>query len=98
MGWWHNVRRKRGWLSFSARLSFHKSGGDKGRSGCGADTNDLLQLRDEVKMCSYKDVHVMWNILNGMDANIPAPKPTRTTTTKRRSFWSWRVLFWSNNH
>lgn len=74
-------------------------GGDKGRSGGGADTNGVLQLRDEVKMCSYKDVHVMWNILNGMDANIPAPKPTRTTTTtKRRSFWSWRVLFWSNNH
>lgn len=51
-------------------------------------------FRDEVKMCSYKDVHVIWNILNGIDTNIPAPKSTVTT---RRSYWSWRVLFWSNH-
>lgn len=55
---------------------------------------ELIQLRDEVKMCSYKDVHVMWNILNGIDTNIPSPK---STATKRRSCWSTRILFWSNH-
>lgn len=66
--------------------------GDGGGSGGGANTNGLLQLRDEVKMCSYRDVHVMWNILIGIDTNnIPAPKST--AATKRRSYWSWRVIW-----
>ncbi|OIW18714.1 hypothetical protein TanjilG_13466 [Lupinus angustifolius] len=36
-----------------------KYGGDSCRGGCG-----LVKLQDDVQMCGYKDVEIMWNMLS----------------------------------
>jgi len=45
------------------------SGGRVGGTGeysndCGRMSGGLLKLRDDVRMCGYRDVEVMWNMLN----------------------------------
>ncbi|CAL0306984.1 unnamed protein product [Lupinus luteus] len=71
MDLWRKIRRS--WIGFSIRIKLRKSGrvaggrgsggdkygGDSGRGGCG-----LVKLQDDVQMCGYKDVEVMWNMLS----------------------------------
>uniref|UniRef100_A0ACD5U8L0 Uncharacterized protein n=1 Tax=Avena sativa TaxID=4498 RepID=A0ACD5U8L0_AVESA len=45
---------KRVWLGLSARLGLRR-------------TTGLGELRKEVRTCEYRDVHVMWEMLGGMD-------------------------------
>ncbi|KAI9112497.1 hypothetical protein K1719_016420 [Acacia pycnantha] len=41
-------------------MEFNNAGG-----GCGGDGGrGLVKLRDEVEMCGYRDVQVMWNMLS----------------------------------
>ncbi|ESW26659.1 hypothetical protein PHAVU_003G137400 [Phaseolus vulgaris] len=70
MGWWHKITKT--WIALSARIKLRKSrisGGRVGGTGeysndCGRMSGGLLKLRDDVRMCGYRDVEVMWNMLN----------------------------------
>ncbi|XP_047063084.1 uncharacterized protein LOC124670657 [Lolium rigidum] len=48
---------KRVWLDLEARLGRRRSG--------------LGELTREVRTCEYDDVHVMWELLSGMDGSAP---------------------------
>lgn len=73
---------KRVWLGLSGRLGLRRT---TGRAGLG-------ELRKEVRTCEYRDVHVMWEMLGGMDEVPPLPwlgdnkknKPTASATRRRR--------------
>ncbi|XVE74504.1 hypothetical protein DITRI_Ditri12bG0022400 [Diplodiscus trichospermus] len=54
---WRKMRRV--WLSMSARLKPHETTGASSNNASG-----LSKLQDDVKMCGYKDVQVMWKLLN----------------------------------
>ncbi|KAL4346191.1 hypothetical protein S83_037279 [Arachis hypogaea] len=63
MDWWHKIRRT--WCALSTRIKLRKSG--VGRHSGGIEYNGdvgLLKLRDDVQMCGYRDVEVMWNMLS----------------------------------
>ncbi|XP_028774197.1 uncharacterized protein LOC114731229 [Neltuma alba] len=61
MNWWHKLRRT--WSLVPALLKLRRSvGGGCGRAG-GGDGGGLVKLRDEVEICGYRDVEVMWNML-----------------------------------
>ncbi|XP_022776614.1 uncharacterized protein LOC111318178 isoform X2 [Durio zibethinus] len=89
---WRKIRRV--WLSVSGRLKPHKpTGGQGGASG-------LLKLQDDVKTCGYKDVQVMWNLLNtsqikqiGAAAATTAVSQSRKCSKQRPS---WMAFFWPN--
>uniref|UniRef100_A0A453BPE3 Uncharacterized protein n=1 Tax=Aegilops tauschii subsp. strangulata TaxID=200361 RepID=A0A453BPE3_AEGTS len=49
---------KRVWLGLRGRLGLRRSTG-------------LGELRREVRTCEYDDVHVMWELLSGMDGSAP---------------------------
>ncbi|XWS69518.1 hypothetical protein CRYUN_Cryun04dG0185500 [Craigia yunnanensis] len=88
---WRKMRRV--WLSVSARLKHHEpTGGKGGASG-------LLKLQDDVKMCRYKDVQVMWNMLNTSQIKqIEAAATTAVSQSrkcsKQRTYWM--AFFWLN--
>ncbi|CAM0905805.1 unnamed protein product [Alopecurus aequalis] len=52
---------KRVWLGLSARLGLRR-------------TTGLSELRKEKRTCEYWDVHVMWEMLGGMDDDGAAGK------------------------
>ncbi|GLU04887.1 hypothetical protein SLE2022_220150 [Rubroshorea leprosula] len=70
MHWWKKMRRlRRVWVSVSSKFKPRKSkggrGGGKGAACGGSDGGgSLLNLEDDVHTCEYKDVQVMWNLLN----------------------------------
>lgn len=49
---------KRVWFGLRGRLGLRRSTG-------------LGELRREVRTCEYDDVHVMWELLSGMDGSAP---------------------------
>ncbi|XP_022776613.1 uncharacterized protein LOC111318178 isoform X1 [Durio zibethinus] len=74
-------------------LQFELSSGQGGASG-------LLKLQDDVKTCGYKDVQVMWNLLNtsqikqiGAAAATTAVSQSRKCSKQRPS---WMAFFWPN--
>lgn len=75
------------------------SGGDIG----GGSIGGLLNLQDEVEMCGYKDVEIMWNMLSLSLTHEPM-KTARTTKPKfpRGSSYKQRLnsrfLFWTNHN
>nr|XP_051215950.1 uncharacterized protein LOC127333602 [Lolium perenne] len=60
---------KRVWHGLSARLGLRR-------------TTGLGELRKEVRTCEYEDVHVMWEMLGGMD---DAPRGPRDDGKKRKN-------------
>ncbi|KAI4335309.1 hypothetical protein L6164_013969 [Bauhinia variegata] len=106
MDWWYKIRTA--WAALSSRLKLAKSGGGGrgrlggGRRDCGGDSG-LLKLRDDVQMCGYRDVEVMWNMLSRARAEeMRGATTTRSTVTppknlrKQRSIW--RIFFWTNHN
>jgi len=83
------------------------SGGRVGGTGeytgdCGGISGGLLKLRDDVQMCGYRDVEVMWNMLNvslqhdQMEAARSSNNAEfRKRGCKQRSIS--RVLFWTSH-
>ncbi|KAL1371874.1 hypothetical protein HN51_002080 [Arachis hypogaea] len=61
MDWWRKIRRT--WSVLSTRIKLRKSGVRNGGVEYGGDVG-LLKLRDDVQMCGYRDVEVMWNMLS----------------------------------
>uniref|UniRef100_A0A2N9ILF9 Uncharacterized protein n=1 Tax=Fagus sylvatica TaxID=28930 RepID=A0A2N9ILF9_FAGSY len=98
MDWLH--RMKKAWVAVSTRI--RTRGGVSGGGGASTGDDGLLKLRDDVQMCGYKDVQVMWKMLSGSQQEQMAAAETTVTTTqplkriKQRQL-SWRVLFWTNN-
>ncbi|CAK8564054.1 unnamed protein product [Lathyrus sativus] len=114
MDWWHKLRRT--FTLLSTRIKLRKSetrmvagcrgggmvkfsGGDMGGGAVGG----LLNLRDEVEMCGYKDVEVMWNMLSLSLTHEPMktakgtkPKFPRRSSCKQRL--NSRFLFWTNHN
>ncbi|KAJ8497315.1 hypothetical protein OPV22_007867 [Ensete ventricosum] len=74
MSWW---RRKvvfpvrRAWLVVSSRVKSRKHGGG------------ILKLYDDVQMCGYQDVQVMWEILTKTEMETSNGMPKQ----RRRSLW-----------
>jgi hypothetical protein len=74
---------KRVWFGLSARLGLRRTTGEffsllpsvysrdrparKHFSEAAGDDAGLGELRKEVRTCEYEDVHVMWEMLGGMD-------------------------------
>ncbi|KAK8492403.1 hypothetical protein V6N13_029588 [Hibiscus sabdariffa] len=102
---WKKMRRL--WISVSQRLKPTVKGGKDGEA-CSA--NGLLKLQDDVMMCGYQDVQVMWNLLNSpqmkqIGVGARARAAAVTTSVSRSSShkysskqWSssWMAIFWPN--
>ncbi|XP_028774176.1 uncharacterized protein LOC114731206 [Neltuma alba] len=106
MDWWHKLRRT--WGLVPALLKLGKSvGGGCGR-GSGGD-GGLVKLRDEVEMCGYRDVEVMWNMLSikqtektegrgrvRLKVKVPKLKGKNGKRgNKQRPVW--RLFFWTSH-
>lgn len=76
-------------------------GADEFGGGCGGIDGGLLKLRDDVQMCGYKDVEIMWNMLSiSLQPQLMEEAGRATTKAKRprrgikdRS----RLFFWTNH-
>jgi len=86
---------------------FTLTGISRGRVGgngddCGRISGGLLKLRDDVQMCGYRDVEVMWNMLN-ISLQHDQMEAARTSKNaefrkggcKQRSIS--RILFWTSH-
>ncbi|KAF5178277.1 Elongation factor [Thalictrum thalictroides] len=66
------VTMRRVWVGFATRIGIRRSG--------------LLKLSNDVKMCEYEDVHVMWEMLRKTEPEIcrsrPQIKPPRRQILK----------------
>lgn len=62
----------------------------------------FLMLRDDVKNCEYKDVHVLWNILEQAQAKreeaVPESACSSETNKQQQHKRSWRAYFCSIPH
>ncbi|XP_024028516.1 uncharacterized protein LOC21387914 [Morus notabilis] len=71
-------------LAISARVKAPKSGAG------------LLKLHDDVQMCGYQDVQVMWEMLQRSESELNGHNhENHPKRNKQRPFWS--VFVWSNN-
>ncbi|KAF7819640.1 elongation factor [Senna tora] len=57
------------WIRVATRLGIRKTG--------------LLKLRHDVRACEYKDIHVMWGMLERNDSVFASPEKGK----KRRNYW-----------
>ncbi|KAL9442291.1 hypothetical protein AB3S75_020735 [Citrus x aurantiifolia] len=104
MNWWHKMRRI--WVSVSPRVKPRKPGVASGETGIRDDASGLLKLRDDVKMCAYNDVQVMWNMLSKSPHKEPKQataaaaantQPRNSKCSKHRWGFTWRFPFWSDH-
>lgn len=88
------------WAGIVARC---RSGGVVKFSGdMGGTVGGLLKLRGEVEMCGYKDVEVMWDMLNLSLMH----EPMKTARSSKQKFprggykqrFNSRLLFWTNHN
>ncbi|XVE85626.1 hypothetical protein DITRI_Ditri17bG0105300 [Diplodiscus trichospermus] len=88
---WRKMRRV--WLSVAGRLKPHQPTGGASGNGSG-----LLKLQDDVKMCGYKDVQVMWNLLNTSQLKQIGAATTAVSQSRKCSKQrpSWIAFFWPN--
>ncbi|XP_058729294.1 uncharacterized protein LOC131601478 [Vicia villosa] len=109
MDLWLKLRRT--FILLSTRIKLRKSGivarcqsGSvvKFSGDVGETVGGLLNLRDEVEMCGYKDVEVMWNMLSLSLTHEPIktarsskPKFLRGGCKQRLNS---RLLFWTNHN
>ncbi|KAJ6992633.1 hypothetical protein NC653_015891 [Populus alba x Populus x berolinensis] len=101
MNWWHKMRKA--WFAISSRVKFHKAGSGGGRGGATSrSASGLLKLQDDVQMCGYKDVEVMWNMFIESNRQQMAAAAVLTSTSKPTSKQnqgpsSLRSFFWCDN-
>ncbi|KAF5735799.1 hypothetical protein HS088_TW15G01315 [Tripterygium wilfordii] len=93
MDWWHEMRRA--WFALSLR--FNPASATSSKSDCavvgdgGCCDAGLLKLQDEVQVCGYKDVEVMWSMLYA-----PSQQPVQIPK-RRKQGHAWRALLFSNS-
>ncbi|GMY35136.1 Spermidine export MdtI [Fagus crenata] len=111
MDWLHRVKRDGAAVYTPIRAC--NSVGTVGRGGGDSiDDYGLLKLHDDVQMCGYQDVQMMWKMLGYQDVQmmwkmlsksqkeqIAANKTTFIQRLKRTKQCrsSWKVFFWTNN-
>ncbi|RWW67865.1 hypothetical protein BHE74_00024646 [Ensete ventricosum] len=84
VSWWRRevvFPVKRAWLAVSSRVETRKHG--KG----------ILKLYDDVQMCGYQDVQVMWEILTKPEMETPKRLKQRKGSIWRLSTWCRRTRF-----
>nr|XP_009420402.2 PREDICTED: uncharacterized protein LOC104000157 [Musa acuminata subsp. malaccensis] len=84
VSWWRRevvFRVKRAWLAVSSRVETRKHG--KG----------ILKLYDDVQMCGYQDVQVMWEILTKPEMETPKRLKQRKGSIWRLSSCCRRTRF-----
>ncbi|CAJ1941697.1 unnamed protein product [Sphenostylis stenocarpa] len=88
-------------------MNLRVSGGGVAGTGefsndCGRTYSGLLILRDDVHMCGYRDVEVMWNMLN-VSHRRDQMEAARSSKSAKFSKRGWkhgsmsRVFFWTNH-
>ncbi|WOK92680.1 hypothetical protein Cni_G01371 [Canna indica] len=80
MAWWNKVVLnpvKRAWAAVAARVKAPRNGGG------------ILKLHNDVQMCGYQDVQIMWEMVRRSEMEL-SNKP------KKRKRLIWRLLAWSN--
>ncbi|KAL6189261.1 PREDICTED: uncharacterized protein LOC101313896 [Fragaria vesca subsp. vesca] len=93
------LKLRRALLAFSARLKHRKSVGGAGGDQCGG-VGGLLKLQDDVQMCGYQDVQIMWNMLSKAQqeeiqimATTDQSKPNQKQRRRQRPSCSFRAFF-----
>lgn len=81
------------WFFWKLNLRYIAWAGGKLGGGSG-----LLKLQDDVKMCGYEDVQVMWNLLNTSQIKqIGSAAADSHQSPKCSKRWpSWITFFWPN--
>ncbi|CAD5168598.1 unnamed protein product [Musa acuminata subsp. malaccensis] len=80
MAWWHKVVAfpvKRACVAVAARVKPPSDGGG------------IIKLQNDVQMCGYQDVQVMWEMVRISEMEL-SNKP------KKRKRLLWRLLAWLN--
>ncbi|KAM1087483.1 hypothetical protein ACFX15_012598 [Malus domestica] len=82
MDWLHKLRKAL--IALSATLKLRRSlGGVGGERGGGI--GGLLKLQDDVQMCGYEDVQIMWNMLSkAQHEEVVVSSPTTTTKPNKK--------------
>lgn len=80
-------------------------GGGVGEYGGDCDgAGGLVKLRDDVQMCGYRDVEVMWNMLSISMQPQPLETAARSTNLKlpnrgcKQRSSLWRLFFWISHN
>ncbi|CAK7345522.1 unnamed protein product [Dovyalis caffra] len=87
MDWRHKMRKA--WFAVSSRVKFRKSGSGGGRGDAARrSASGLLKLQDDVQMCGYRDVEVMWKMFiesnpEQMAASVMTSTSKTPTTSKQ---------------
>ncbi|XWS34305.1 hypothetical protein CRYUN_Cryun21dG0028800 [Craigia yunnanensis] len=92
---WRKMTRV--WLSVSARLKPHKP--TDGKGGASGNASSLFKLQDDVKKCGYKDVQMMWKLLNTSQIKQIGTAATTAMSQSRKCSKqrpSWMTFFWPN--
>ncbi|URE44403.1 hypothetical protein MUK42_13811 [Musa troglodytarum] len=87
VSWWRRevvFPVKRAWLAVSSRADTRKHG-NQGKG--------ILKLYDDVQMCGYQDVQVMWEILTKPEMETPKRLKQRKGSIWRLSSWCRRTRF-----
>ncbi|MBA0689157.1 hypothetical protein Goari_006896 [Gossypium aridum] len=87
---WRKVRRV--WVSVSDRLKPHKPTVKGGKDGETCSGNGLLKLQDDVKMCGYEDVQVMWDLLNSPEIKQIGAATTTVVSSSKQWPSSWTAI------
>ncbi|THU58337.1 hypothetical protein C4D60_Mb03t13150 [Musa balbisiana] len=73
MAWWNKkvvFPVKRAWVAATARVKSRKHG------------DGILKLRDDVQMCGYQDVQVMWEMVRRSETEV-----SQASKRHKRQFW-----------
>ncbi|GMN55269.1 hypothetical protein TIFTF001_024383 [Ficus carica] len=55
---------RRAWIAIFTRFTRHRKSTGESSSSNSANNYGLVKLKDDVEMCGYEDVQIMWDILN----------------------------------
>ncbi|CAN6552022.1 hypothetical protein ACFX15_012598 [Malus domestica] len=87
MDWLHKLRKALIALSATLKLRRSLGGGVAGGVGGerGGGIGGLLKLQDDVQMCGYEDVQIMWNMLSkAQHEEVVVSSPTTTTKPNKK--------------
>ncbi|CBI19418.3 unnamed protein product, partial [Vitis vinifera] len=81
MEWWDKMMfpMRTVWNGVAKRFGIRKTG--------------LLKLRNDVRTCEYRDVHVMWEMLNGTETELGRSPERSTGNSKKRTYW--KIIEWA---
>ncbi|MBA0563314.1 hypothetical protein Godav_006710 [Gossypium davidsonii] len=75
---------------------YHALMAEGGKDGETCSGNGLLKLQDDVKMCGYEDVQVMWDLLNSPEIKQIGAATTTVVSSSKQWPSSWTAISWHN--